>query len=363
MLVVIPTYKRNECLRWVLQSLIQCHVDKIPDQVRVLVVNNYPPAADEIERIVNEFAQYKQFVWDILYRKKTLLPVENWFSAIFEWAHDDEVVVFNADDDLLLPLSLEVRYLEIIKSRADMLLAQAGPNIFFSKGGEKIFCCDTLKHANHSNSVLLDFGTVQNYAPQHLSNHCYKNTVAFRHAYEKAMAWCDEMQWLDYNNRTIFLPLFLPFALMLDGRDVSGLSEQVFLRGRDVDEIRKSPFGIPSWNHGFIHSVALSVMGNSALKNIAELDNLRRNYLHEYIRWFPTYFFDPRLQWRNVILAKNMAGITWAQLLSPKLFFGIKLVIKELAGLRGIDLERRARRDSVAGEEFLERIAIVYASI
>ncbi len=357
MLIVIPTYKRNDCLRWVLQSLVQCRVGKIPEPIRVLVVNNYPPAAAEIAGIVGEFSEYTRFEWQILYREKTLMPVDNWYSAIFGHALPDEVVFINSDDDLLLPLSLEARYLAITASKADMVLGKLGPNIFFSENGTKLLCLDQNIEDNPSVVHTIDYENLSGFSPQHLSNHCYRNTRGLRVAYEQAMSWCDSVTWLDFNIRTLFLPVYLPLALLLSKRNVIALQSQVILRGRDVEEIRKAPFGVPSWNHGFIHAVALIVMDDPVLRPLSQLNDLRISYCKQYIAWFPTYFFDKRLN-RNIILkTQKAANIKWTMLLTFDLLTGLNLLIKDWLGLRGFKLSRLAKANSIPTAHFLQSIA------
>ena len=192
--------------------------------------------------------------------------------------------------------------------------------------------------------------------PQHLSNHCYRNTQNFRVAYEKAMSWCEELNWLDYNNRTIFFPLYLACAIVYSGGKVAGIPIQAILRGRDLNEIINSPFGVPSWNHGFIHSCALIVLGNADLYQVTQLNNLRVSYLQEYVRWYLTYFFDSRLKWKVVLETQRRAGVTWSQILSPTLLQGISILVKDLVGLRGFKLSRIAKHESIGCEEFMVKI-------
>ena len=356
MLIVIPTYKRNECLHWVLQSVAQSCVDEIPEKIRVLVVNNYPPAANEIKDIVEGFKKYTKFSWDILYREKTLIPIENWYSAIFDNALPNEVVFINSDDDLLLPLSLKSRYFEILKNKAEILLGMLGPNIFFSEGGNKIFCEAKPIIENIYQVKRVNYSNILEYAPQHLSNHCYLNTIELRNAYDLAFSWCEELTWLDRHNRTIFLPLYLPLALLLLGGVVIGLNLQTIWRGRDIDEIKISSFGVNGWNHGFIHGVVLIVLNNDQLKNIHELNSIRSESRDQYSKWFLTYLVDSRLELKKVLMTQRRANISWATIFSLNLLYGINLLFKHYFRLRGRRLIKLSKYKSIKTVDFMKSI-------
>lgn len=359
MLIVIPTYKRNACLRWVLQSLVQCRTKNIDEPIRVVVVNNYPPAKDEINAIVGEFSHNNRFIWDVLYREKTLPPVENWYSAIFEYALLDEVVLINSDDDLFFPWSLEVRFKEIDLTQADMLLARIDTGLYFSQQVKRVYYKCKLPIEEKQRARILTFENVYSYSPQHLSNHCYRNTKNFRDGFNKAINWCHAQDWLDFNNRTLFITLYLPYALLLSGGKVAGLNSACVLRGRDSNEIRLSKYGIPNWNHGFIHLCALGVLGNQDLKDIAELNALRNSYSDEFVRWFATCLFDHRLD--RSLLWETLERVSFpvSKIFSPKVLYGITLVIKDLLRLRGLRLQHECKRNSIPTEKFIERMAVL----
>lgn len=340
MLVVIPTYRRNECLQWVLQSLVQCDVTGISEQIRVLVVNNYPPAADEISAIVALFRAYKRYDWHILYRERTLDPVDNWYSAIAEYAQADEVVFINSDDDLFLPWSLYVRYSAISAENGDVLLAQLGPTAFFLDDASRIACTGLVPQPIATEPVFLNCSEITRFSPQHISNHCYRNTKCFRRALARGTAWCDVMDWLDSNSRRLYLPLYLPLAVIFEEGHVLGLSVPCILRGQDLDEVARVPFGVANWNTGFIHLPAWHVLRNTDLAAIPSLEKLRDEYATTFIKWFLTYFVDRRVGWRKLMLSMRHTGFPWGRLFSPKTAYGLRLLVGEWLGLRGVRFRR-----------------------
>ncbi len=353
MLVVIPTFRRNECLGWVLQSLVQCRTGVIEEVIRVLVVNNYPPAAKEVSNIVARFASHDQFSWEVLYRERTLEPVENWYSAISDNAGDDEVVFLHSDDDIFLPWSLQTRYTEIVRHQADMLLAQLGPTAFFSDGATRISCDIPPTAAIGAEIRSLRIADVPNYAPQHISNHCYRNTSRFRMALSNAFSWCNALEWLDSNTRTLLLPLYLPLALLLTGGHVLGLTSPCTIRGQDLEEVARVQFGAPSWNPGFIHLAAWHILQNTDLGPLRDLDSLRDQYARMFTRWLFTYFFDRRVGGRKLLRSMSATGFPWSRLLSVDAAHGLRLLAGELLGIRGRVHNKTLNCSTMTCEDFL----------
>lgn len=360
MLIVIPTYRRNATLKWVLKSLVQCRTQSIPEPIRVLVVNNYPPAREEIIAIVSDFSHEKRFEWDILCREKTLPPIENWYSAILERSIPNEVVFINSDDDLFLPWSLVDRFEEINRLDADLLHAQIDSGLFFCRQSSSIVYLSELPSAKRCSADLIDFGRIYDYVPQHISNHCYRNTEHFRAGLARAMGWCHAQDWLDFDKRTLNIPLYLSYAVLLSGGRVAGLPRKCVVRGISADEIRQAKYGVPNWNHGFIHICALGVLGNADLKDIHQLDLIRRQYSDQFVKWFPTYLVDSRVSPRALLETMHRVHFPGSRLLSAKMLTGFGLIVKDLFRLRGFGLKRRCKRDSMPIEVFLQRIAGLY---
>jgi hypothetical protein len=360
MLVVIPTYRRTATLKWVLQSLVQCWTESIPESIRVLVVNNYPPAKEEITAIVSTFSHEKRFEWNILHREKTLPPVENWYSAIFENAEPDEVVFINSDDDLFLPWSLANRYSEIQRLRADCLLAQVDSGLFFYKQASRVYYASRLCHlakAGKDSAVLLNIGDIFFFDPVLISNHCYRNTAAFRAGFEKALSWCDAEDWLDCNTCRLMITVYLPYALLLVGGAVAGLQRKCIIRGRELEEIVEARYGVHSWNSGFAILCALGVLGNTELRNIQELEPIRLQYRTEFTRLFLTCLWDPRVDRAMFFETLRRVEFPISQLLSLKTLYGLRLILGDLLGLRGLWLRLVSAKRGIPAELFMKQLA------
>lgn len=357
MLIVIPTYKRNACLKWVLKSLIQCRTENITEPIRVVVVNNYPPARDEIRTIVCEFSRDKRFLWDVLYRESTLPPIENWYSAIFELALPDEVVLLHGDDDLFLPWSIEKKFAEACRLNVDLLLSQIGLGLFFGEQTRKVLYTSSLPSESKSCAEILNIGQVYDYAPQHVSNHCYRNTKSFKSGYAKAMSWCNAQDWVKYILRTANFPLYMSYAILLSGGRVGGLRSKCIIRGSDAEENRQLKYGTHEENHGFMHLLALGVLNNSELKEFSQLDSVRSAYTDPFIAWAITYLCDSRVGYTMLFETLRKLEFPVSRLFSYKAIHGFKLLFAELFGLRGVRLRRQMRYNSIPTETFMERLA------
>ncbi len=362
MLIVIPTYRRNACLRWVLQSLVQCRTERIDEPIRVVVVNNYPPAKAEIQSIVDRFAQHRQFSWKILFRETTLPAAENWYSSICEQAQPNEVVMINADDDLFFPWSLEDRYLEIRRLDAELLLARLDSSLIFSEQAERACHLARFPAPQPVAARQLSFQQIDDFAPQHLSNHCYRFTERFRQSLARAQEWCDAQHWLDDHNRTLFITLYLPYAMLLCQGTVAGLATPCVMRGRELEELQAAKYGVPSWNHGFIHLCALGVLDNTDLRPIRELDLVREKFSDEFVRWFLTCLVDARVGRKQLRQTLGRVRFPVSRLASWKTLHGMNLILRDLMRVRGWRLGRASRRTSMPMQVFMDRLATLASS-
>ena len=334
---------------------MQCEVAGIPEPIRVVIVNNYPLAANEIATIVAGFSSDARFEWHVIFRERTLDPIDNWYSAIADHGLADEVVFLHSDDDIFLPWSLRLRYDGITNRRGDVLFAHLGPTAFFLDGATQIFCPRLPPHAGSSQVKTITASEVARYAPQHLSNHCYRNTECFRRALARGMDWCNSLDWLDFNARTLMLPLYLPFAVILEGGQVLGLEAACILRGQDLDEVARVPFGVANWNTGFIHLPAWHILRNTELGPIRSLDGLRDEYATIFVQWFLTYFLDKRVGWKKVRTSMQSTGFSWWRLVSPKIMFGLKLLASDWLKIRTWRIRRKTEAARPTGD-FLESL-------
>lgn len=359
MLIVIPTHKRNHCVRWVLQSLSKNNFDGITDPIRILVVNNDPGSRLQIESIVTDFARTSTLDINILRRERTLPPVENWFSAIFDNSEEGEIVFINADDDLLYPWSISSRAKVMAQHRSDMVLGRIDHGLMFLNQAESASFPKPLSQPSSFDSQSLRLQDIWPFSAQHLSNHCYRSTPLVRRSLERALSWCHVLPWMDPYHRLLYVTLFLPMAVLLEGGKVAGLNQSVLLRGRDYEEIQSAPFGVPSWNHGYAALCALAIMRHSELSTIPELDEVRRDFESESVRWLATLPFDNRVPKKSILKTLIAAGIEGRRLFNSRLLFGVRLVLGEKLHLRGRQFSAGLNAGARPTRDLLEDIGAI----
>ena len=297
LLIVIPTYRRNATLKWVLQSLVQCRTKSIREPIRVLIVNNYPSAGKEIASIVSEFISEKRFEWNIIYREKTLPPVENWYSAICENALPDEVVFLHGDDDIFCPWSLEDRYEAICSTNADVLLSKSADRILFLPDQVSALFSESMSPKRQANArtAAIPWEDIHKWGAVFIGNNCYRYTEKWKRALSVSFDWCHQQDWLDWNTRTLMFPYYLPFAIKHLEGTLASLDQACVIRGGDFIEIRDSAYGSPGWNGGFLVLCAYGVLTTGPMADIEELEGARRELMMMAARWLPTIYFDSRI--------------------------------------------------------------------
>lgn len=356
MLIVIPTYRRNATLKWVLQSLVQCRTERIPEPVRVLVVNNYPPAREEIAAIVSDFSHDNRFLWNILYREKTLPPVENWYSAICENALPDEVVFLHSDDDIFCPWSLEDRYEALCSLNADMLLSRSASRIIFMPDQVSAFLSASSlpKRQAEARATTVAWADIGNWGSAFIGNHCYRHTELWKRALSVSFDWCHQQDWLDRNTRTLMLPFYLPFAIKLLEGTLSSLNQVCVIRGGNLVEIRGSGYGSSGWNSGFLARCAYGVLTSDPLAGHKNLDAVRRGQLMMAARWLLTFYFDPRIPagMRRETLRRIKIPLTRECIV--QIVLGLRLLLGEIVSLRGWKWRLQARYHARPVSEILQ---------
>lgn len=359
MLVIIPTYKRNECLPAVLESLKLATSREIPDRVRVAVINNHPPSADEVSGIVRVVSDDKRFEWITIHRKVTLDPVDNWYSAVRDLALEDEVVLLHGDDDLFTPWSLDHRVIAI--GDTDFLLTKFLSRLYFGEGGRSVLFTGNIP--TEIKSVVPEQWSTKHlseFEPSFLGNHCYRNTARFRLALELCTRVCDEQVWVDRRNRFLMFPYYLPFAVRMVGGSVRVLDDPCVIRGASLAEICSAPFGVSAWNTCFVDLCAYERFASGAFdgSGIPRADVLHR-FLRPIRAASPTMFFDSRLPYKMVRETLRRAGLSWNIMLRVDSLAGWKTVVASLLRLRNHKIKKQFKLNAELTGQFLNKLKTV----
>ncbi|MGV8059918.1 MAG: hypothetical protein AB2L12_18145 [Smithellaceae bacterium] len=326
--------------------MVQCRTEKIPEPIRVVVVNNYPPAAKDIASIVATYSNNRRFTWKILYREKTLSPVNNWYSAILEFALPDEVVLLHGDDDIFCSWSLEKRYKAITDNNADILLSRTISRIIFFQGSDSALL-DTRtipKEKEKIKTKFLSWRDLNEWGAVFIGNNCYRNTKKWRQSLNECFEWCHRQHWLDETTRTLMLPYYLPLAVLAEGGSIAGMDEACVIRGGSYDEITSPGYGSPGWNSGFLALCAYGILNSSPLKDNKELEYDRLKQKIMFSKLYLTTYFDKRI-------ARDKRRDTFNQIKIPidASFFinaitGLRSFVGEIFHLRGWKYRLQARK-------------------
>ena len=301
MLVVIPTYKRIESLKWVLLSLLQAEIPKTKYDCCICLLNNYPPARQEIEELVCEIKasvdNSKLWIWKLVHREKTIPAIENWYSGIDEIAKDGEIVFLHGDDDLFLPWSLTSRCNAILDQDADLLLSKSIHGLVFLPDKKSIYIRGNFIDSRNENrkSTHLTWKEIASWGPAFIGNHCYRNTKKYRDALSLCYQGCDDLSWLDWNTRTLMIPYYLPFAIKFIEGKLACLNASCVIRGSSLKEKLNSPFGVPGWNSGFLGLTAYLILNNKDLSANIDLNETRIGLSEFASSWYFTFFIDNRI--------------------------------------------------------------------
>lgn len=342
MIVLIPSYKRTDILRWVIQSVVQSDTQGINERIMILVVNNYFPNKEIVDSIVAQFRFEGKFECEVIHRKETLPAVESWFSAIFSKADDDEVVALLGDDDIMLPWGLKYRYQQIMEQKADMMLSDFCQRLYFFNQGER--CCtdiDMLPSPPEDKQ-----GTVWESLPEEypratfISNHCYRNTAKFKKGLETALAWCDAQDWVLRDFATGNLPGYLPYAIKSTGGLVISLSEKSVIRGLVADEVQFQDYA-DGGNTSFYCLLIYNTFSNPGLHDdIAAFSDICRVHLRCFFAGIIGVLFNKKITLGMLQEAIRRSGIKVRDFLTWDLLNNYYAMFRLLPWIRGYRLKR-----------------------
>lgn len=359
MLFVIPTFNRLGRLECTLRSLLQAKTPE-GDPLRICIANNAPGTAEKVAAAVEKAKTHPGAAaaeWIFLNREQTLPPVKNWYSAIEAQAKEGEVVFLHGDDDLLLYKGVVSRQTAAVSSGADMLMSRSLHSLYFLPGDKLVYpSFPTGAMLSEGGLAGIEWREVDSWGPAFMGNHCYRYTEKFREALKLSFAWCDAQDWLDWNTRALMLPYYLPFAVKKCGGKLYGLDTPCVVRGTGLEETLKAPFGVPTWNPGFISLCAAGVLSNPDLGPIPDLASAKASLQSLASEWFLTYFVDKRIP----VAARKE---TFARLGLPQkafsplaLYKGLSLILLGALGLRNSRVRLRARYRALTSSAYLREI-------
>lgn len=346
MLVVLPTYRRLDQLEWSLRSVFEADVP-MSESARLRVISNYPPGHDQVAVLLDTVREScpRAEAWDVdlIRREKTLDPITNWYSAIAEHSHEGEIVFLHGDDDVMLPWGLIDRWDAMQHIDSSILLTPFISDLVFD--GEYCYPPQRLAHEGKNIEKLSFSSSLIGTAP-FIGSHCYRFDDGYRNAFQVARQWCGEQKWMEEKNATLFIPLYLPLAALINKTGVAGLDAKCVVRGTELAEIIDAPYACRSWNNAYLYGGVFDILTKYPLGSESSLEGMRDTYIRGAARgWFPL-LFDGRLT------AEQKWG--WAKMVGAKCFSypleiicSLRLLLSEKLRLRKLRMNlvlRRRRR-------------------
>lgn len=296
MLVVVPSYKRFETLRWSLISVFRSGAG-IVEPKRLVLVNNDPGTNSEAEKFLGEVMETESAAkdWETSFigRVPAMIPALSWFGAIYDIAEDGEIAMIHGDDDICLPGSLAARASAIENSDSSFLVSRHQGRLVFSESDRfhsppfpKPQKCKPAK-LNHESSDLANAAFI--------GNNTYRFDSNFREVLDTTIRFTESQDWLSEHERTLMLPCYLPLVAIHLDKSVACLPMACELRGSSQDDLTKHPFQHPSWNSGFFYGVVLDFLHRSPLGTDSRFDGEREHHRRLTAHWFLAVLADSRI--------------------------------------------------------------------
>jgi len=347
MVVLIPSYKRIDILPFVIRSVLDCKTSGIDERILILIANNYYPNKLIVDSVVANINFQKNFEYKVIHREKTIPMMENWFSAIFSVAEKNEVICLLGDDDIMLPWGLVNRYNQIRQSQADMLLSDFYDRIYFFEEGKKCWLDGEIPTppARDTSVVPWEYLPAKHPEASFMSNHCYRNTEAFRRGFEKAMTWCDAQDWVPVESSTANCPFYMGYAIKSSGGKVVALHEKNVMRGCVADEVMYQEYA-DGGNTSFFCLLIYDTFSNKALHDdLKDFQSLRNTYKRTFLSSFISIIGNKLIPFALCMETMRHSGINFRELLDRKYLSNIHYMLQMIPGIRGFRLQKRGKSD------------------
>lgn len=331
--------------------------------MRLVLVNNQPANAAIFDDILAAaIGKYRSALseWqiEIVHREKTLPPIENWYTAVNDYAIEGEVVLLHGDDDVFLPWSLVDRYDVLQSTGADILLTRSQSNLYYvtDASSQKIFCASVPKRCASGKALPLTFEALNTWDSSFIGCAAFRYGDGYRASLNQVYLWTDSQDWVDVTNRRLMTPLYLPFGALHVGAKVVGIEQVCVLRGLDIQEYSRSLISSSGWNSGYLMLLAYGIFCHPELRSNNQLDIVRLRFLENFSTWIFVCLCDSKLTNRQLFETMRQYDITLPVMLRSNLLKSLKLFVQSLFSFRAQKIKRRANREAVSVEEFIQNL-------
>lgn len=185
MIIFIPSYKRFEILRHVIQSALNADYSQINEKVTIIIRNNYLVNKKKIDSLVFSI-QSKTSIEILVVHDARIPSVFFWYETILLHSKKNETIIILSSDDILLPWGIENRYREINRLEGDLLISKHTDLCIFDREKDVLHTTFSLeKFFSRKDKTKKAYEEIDKFYSSgffFISNHCFRNTNAFRQA-------------------------------------------------------------------------------------------------------------------------------------------------------------------------------------
>ena len=342
MIVLIPSYKRTEVLENVIKSVLRCDINGINERVLILIVNNYPPNQEIIDKIINKCSINDNFQFRVIHRKITLPATESWFMALASVAIYGEVIMLLGDDDIILPWGLKNRYVQIMHNDADMLISDFYQRLYFFDNGNRCWFDSKNEIIYKGEKESVKWGIFPEKHPEasFISNHCYRYTDKFKSGLELAMKWCKTQTWVPIEFATGNLPFYLAYALNSIGGNVIFINEESVIRGSIAKEAFYQDYS-DGGNTSFYCLLIYNTFSNKDLhKDLEIYKELRSRYKKAFIAGLISIFLNKKIKNSVFLKTLKMSNFKLLDFFDKIIYNNIIEALRQFPFFRGYKLKQ-----------------------
>ena len=176
-----------------------------------------------------------------------------------------------------------------------------------------------------------------------MSNHCYRNTLAFQDGLKTALSWCEAQDWVPVEYATGILPFYMAYATRASGGVVVALHEKSVVRGCLADEAMYQEYS-DGGNVAFYGLLVYDTFSRATLhRDIAEFEELRQIYRRVFVSGFFSILTNRKIRFGVLLKTMRHCGVRFRGLLTREIILSIMGMIRLIPGLRGYQLRRRGK--------------------
>ena len=189
-------------------------------------------------------------------------------------------------------------------------------------------------HSKHQNGTFM-------------SDHCYRNTNAFREGVATAMSWAKAQDFAPVDYATGNLPFYMAFAVRESGGTVVELDEKCVLRGSIADDGIKNEYA-DGGNTAFYNLLLYNTFVNTSQRRyIHNVDALRKGCLSSFRRAFVSILTNKNIPLSSLLKTMQHSGLRLWNLSTMDFLHNYHSILRLIPLVRGYRLKKIAKSNTL----------------